>query len=108
MKTEVDLDVLDYARQKEHCTFQPNQDRKSTSNSSMGKSKMKSISLKSKPEEKMVFQMEVKVGKVVDKIVIRKKDNVGEVLRQFKSKHKLSDHKEKMLLDFILSQMNPK
>lgn len=112
VKTEIDLDVLDFARQRDQCTFHPKVEKKSASNTSIGKSNMKSILLKAtpskKPVNKMVFQMEVKIGNVLDKIVIRKNDIVSDVLRQFKAKHKLSEHKEQMLLDFILDAMSSK
>ena len=39
---------------------------------------------------KVVFQMEIKVGKIVDKIIVKKNDIVLDVIADFVEKHSLS------------------
>ena len=47
----------------------------------------------SSSQNKVIFQMEIKVGKLVDKIIVRKNDIVTTVIQEFVDKHKLSEKK---------------
>ena len=47
--------------------------------------------------------MEIKVGQIVDKLVVRKNDIVTQVIGQFVDKHGLSNNKREKLTDMVLN-----
>jgi hypothetical protein len=47
--------------------------------------------------------MEIKVGPVVDKIIVRKSDVVDIVINEFVLKHKLSANKQEKLTEMVMN-----
>ena len=45
--------------------------------------------------------MEIKIGKVIDKIIVRKNDDLSKVIADFKAKLKLSDSKGEKLTQIV-------
>jgi hypothetical protein len=127
VREDPDMNELDYERQKQECTFQPNSitahrpltsrvtetRHMSTSDfpsqhsrptgQELSKSGHRKTASMAKYDNRVVFQMEIKVGQLVDQIVVRKKDTIEEVVFAFAQKHKLSDGKQQRIAALVSS-----
>lgn len=93
-KVENDRLEQEYEKQKEECTFQPNKElrsaEKSKSKPNTNNKKMNVDVFDNDHDNRVIFQMEIKVGNVIDKIIVRKNDTVDDVIGIFIDKHNLS------------------